>query len=80
MAALGLPVMGGAFSIVWDRLPERVEVGTYAAAGFLSVVLISGVNFALGSDFRWLLVAPVILWLAAMMLLGRRTFDSAYGC
>jgi hypothetical protein len=29
------------------------------------VVLMSAVNFDLGSDFRWLLVLPVLLWAAA---------------
>ena len=77
MAACGAIVMGGAFSVVRGRRPERLEMGAYAIAGFLSVVLMSGVNFVLASDFRWLLVAPVILWLAALIAVGRRAFGSA---
>lgn len=77
MAACGALLLGGAFSVWRGRRPGRVEVGTCIAAGFLSVVLMSGVNFALASDFRWLLVAPVILWLAAITILGRRAFGSA---
>ena len=77
MAALGVLVVGGAFSILRGRRPGRVEMGAYVAAGFLSVALMSGVNFALVSDFRWVLVTPVILWLAAIILLQRRAFGSA---
>lgn len=33
----------------------------------------SGVNFALHSDFRWLLLAPALLWaVSLMLLLGRQ--------
>lgn len=38
-----------------------------AAAGLSTALLMSGVNFAIGSDFRWALLAPVALW-AAMLL------------
>lgn len=31
-------------------------------------------TFALAYDFRWLLVAPVILWPAALITIGRRVF------
>lgn len=72
MAALGVVVMGGAFNIVRGRRPGRVALGAYVAAGLLSVTLMSGANFAFGSDFRWFLVAPVALWLAAMIVLGVR--------
>lgn len=75
MAACGAIIMGGAFSIMHGRCPARVDVSAYAIAGILSAVLMSGVNFALASDFRWLLVAPVIVWLAAIMTLGRRAFE-----
>ena len=77
MAAVGMLAIGGAMSIAQDRRPKWIEVGAYAVAGAFSVVVMSGVNFALGSDFRWLLVTPVILWLAAVILLGRRTFGGA---
>lgn len=77
MAAVGVLVIGGAISIGQGRRPKQAEVGAYAVAGALSVVVMSGVNFALVSDFRWLLVAPAILWLAAIILLGRRAFGGA---
>ena len=77
MAAVGVLVMGGAMSIWQGRRPKPAEVGAYAVAGAFSVVVMSGVNFALVSDFRWLLVAPVILWVAAIFSLWRRASGSA---
>lgn len=37
-----------------------------ACAGLLTVGTMSGINFALDSDFKWLLVAPALLWLAGL--------------
>lgn len=71
MAALGALVLGGAINIWRGRPPNGVELVTYALGGALSVVLMSGVNFAIGSDFRWLLLAPVAIWLAGGVLLRR---------
>ena len=76
MAACGALLIGGAFSVVRGRRPERLEMSAYAIAGILSVVLMSRVNFALASDFRWLLVAPVILWFAALITVGRLALGS----
>ncbi len=48
-------------------MPRRVR-GTgpcLAIAGALSVALMSATNFDLGSDFKWLLLIPVGLWLIA---------------
>lgn len=48
-------------------------VGALVLVGALTVGLMSAVNFALGSDFRWLLLAPPVLWAAAVLtLLGGR--------
>jgi len=74
MAACGTVIMGAAFSIARGRRPEELELGAYAIAGLVSVVMMSVVNFALASDFRWLLVAPVMLWLVALIAVGRRAF------
>jgi len=79
MAAVGVLVMGAAFSVARGRRLIRWEPCVYAATGLLSVVLMSGVNFALGSDFRWLLMAPALLWLSAIMILGRGALGSAVG-
>ena len=43
-----------------------------ALTGALTVGLMSAVNFALGSDFRWLLVLPPGAWLAAVVLFQPR--------
>ena len=39
-----------------------------ALAGTLTVALISAVNFALDSGFKWLLLAPAVIWLAGLVL------------
>ena len=38
-----------------------------AVAGLLTVGLMSAMNFALHSDFRWLLLVPVLLWLGGLV-------------
>ena len=51
------------------RLPARRDLTTFfalAVAGALSVGLMSVTNFLLNSNFRWLLVLPVLLWLAGL--------------
>ena len=77
MAASGVLLLGAAFRVLRGHRPGRVEVATYVAAGLSSVILMSGVNFALGSDFRWFLVAPVVLWLAVIIVLSRRPSGTA---
>lgn len=34
--------------------------------GMLTVVLMSATNFAIDSDFKWVLFAPAVLWLAGL--------------
>ena len=77
MAAAEVLVMSGAIGIFVRRSPDRVETGAYIVAGFLSVVLMCGANFALESAYRWLLVAPAFLWFAAMIPLGHRAFGGS---
>ena len=72
MAASGVLLLGAAVSVYGGHRPDRIGMVAYVAAGLLSVTLMSGVNFALGSDFRWYLVMPVILWMAATIFLGRQ--------
>ena len=76
MAASGVLLLGAAVSVLLGHRVGIVEIVAYVAAGLLSVALMCGVNFALGSDFRWFLIAPVIVWLAAMIVVGRRVWDS----
>jgi hypothetical protein len=54
---------------------SRAAVAALALAGASSVVLMSAVNFAIDSDFKWLLLAPALLWAAglAALLLDRRS-------
>ena len=52
------------------RLPARRDLTTFfalAVAGALSVGLMSVTNFLLNSNFRWLLVLPVLLWFAGLV-------------
>jgi hypothetical protein len=49
-------------------IPARLR-GTFwavALSGALSVALMSAINFALRSDFRWLLLVPALAWFAGL--------------
>ena len=62
------------------RLPARRELTTFTAlllAGTVSVGLMSATNFFLNSNFRWLLVLPVLLWLAGLSFYLRERAISA---
>jgi hypothetical protein len=45
-------------------------LGVLAGAGLFSVVLMSGVNFLIRSDFKWTLVVPAAAWLLGVIALG----------
>ena len=51
-------------------MPSRLKGTSWALAisGALTVVLMSATNFALQSDFRWLLLVPALVWLAGLTL------------
>jgi len=56
-------------------MPSRLNGTAWAIglAGALSVALMSATNFAIQSDFRWLLLAPALTWFASVTLhLARR--------
>jgi hypothetical protein len=57
--------------VLWgsQRIP-RTALALLLAAGLASVVLMSAVNFAIHSEFRWLLLAPALAWTIAVVLLG----------
>lgn len=40
---------------------------TLAVSGLFTVVLMSATNFALDSDFKWLLLIPALAWLTGLM-------------
>jgi hypothetical protein len=56
-------------------LPQRPAgaLAVMALTGTLTVGLMSAVNFALGSDFKWLLLGPPVLWLAALFSYSGRS-------
>jgi hypothetical protein len=64
MAGAGLLTLFAATSAVPARAPGTGWI--LAIAGLLTVVLMSAVNFALDSDFKWLLLAPALAWMAAI--------------
>ena len=43
----------------------------FALVGLLTVATMSWTNFQIGSDFRWLLLVPALLWLAGMVIFFR---------
>lgn len=50
-------------------IPSRLKGTAWAIAlsGAFTVALMSATNFALYSDFRWLLLIPVLVWLAGLV-------------
>jgi hypothetical protein len=48
--------------------PSRLKGTSWAIAfsGALTVMLMSATNFALDSDFKWLLLVPALVWLAGL--------------
>ena len=57
------------------RAASAWEIAVLATAGLPSVALMSVANFQIGSDFRWLLLAPVAVWAAAVISLFLSTRD-----
>ena len=51
-------------------MPLRSKGTSWALAisGGLTVLLMSATNFALHSDFRWLLLLPALVWLAGLVV------------
>jgi hypothetical protein len=71
MIALGALIVTIAFRIYQGADVSRGEAGALMAAAVASAALMSGVNFAIASDYRWALLVPVVLWCIALMSLGR---------
>jgi hypothetical protein len=68
MAGMGVLVTYAAVRVMPQRPAGVWQVMLLTAA--LTVGLMSAVNFALGSDFKWLLVVPPVVRLAAALLLA----------
>ena len=58
----------------WMILPSRPRWATFVLVlvGTLTLLLMSAVNFALHSDFRWLLAASPVAWFAAVWAYAAR--------
>ena len=67
----GVMVAAGALTMLVAVRAVAVRArGTLMAlsvAGAASVALMSATNFMLHSDFRWLLLAPALLWLTGLL-------------
>ena len=67
----GFMIASGALTVlVAIRYVSGRSPGTFAAmslAGAAGVALMSVTNFELRSDFRWVLLVPTVLWLAALV-------------
>lgn len=61
---------------VAQKLVVKGQTLMMIIAGAFSVGTMSAVNFVIGSDFRWLLVAPVVAWALAAALLASATRDT----
>jgi hypothetical protein len=68
MAAVGVLLFGSSLRTVQAKVGSRPELVLLGAAGLLSVGTMAGVNFVLGSDFRWLLIAPAVAWSVGLVL------------
>jgi hypothetical protein len=83
-----LTVMGGFMAgagvltvfVATVAMPRRLKGTSWAIAfsGALTVALMSATNFALDSDFRWLLLVPALVWLAGVVfyIAGHQKNDS----
>lgn len=65
MAGAGVLTLAMARGRAWST---RGMTMTLTAAGALTVVLMSATNFAIRSDFRWLLLVPAMLWVVGLSL------------
>lgn len=81
MAAVGVLLISSSLQTVRAKVGNRPELVLLGAAGVLSVGTMAGVNFVLGSDFRWLLIAPALAWSVGLVLtvLGAAGSDAAVG-
>ena len=66
MASTGVLTIFMALAAIPARLPGTSWA--IALSGVLSVALMSATNFMLHSEFKWLLLAPAIAWLAGLAL------------
>lgn len=67
----GFMAGAGVFTVFVAKvaMPRRLKGTSWAIAlaGALTVGLMSATNFALYSDFKWLLLVPAVVWLAGLV-------------
>jgi hypothetical protein len=68
-AATGLLIVLVAI-LLWRRPISLIALLLIMAAGGTSVILMSAINFAINSDFRWVLLVPAMAWTGAVVLLA----------
>ena len=68
MASVGVLLIGSSLRIFHTKMRRWRELVLLGAAGALSVGTMAGVNFVLGSDFRWLLIVPAMTWAVGLVL------------
>ena len=66
MASTGVLTIFMALAAIPARLPGTSWA--IALSGVLSVALMSATNFAIHSEFKWVLLAPALAWLAGLAL------------
>jgi hypothetical protein len=70
MAGAGVLVAYFALTLMPQRPPGAMPV--LVLTGVMTVGLMSAINLKLQSDFRWLLLAPPLVWAAAVVTYIRR--------
>jgi hypothetical protein len=76
MAGVGLLALAVVVASGPRRAARPVELVLLGLAAVSTAGLMSAVNFAIGSDFRWLLVLPVALWALALFCQLRSVPDA----
>lgn len=68
--ATGLLAFPAVYLVSRGARPPRAALLHLAGAGLFSVVLMSGINFAIASDFRWVLLISALAWIAGVITLA----------
>lgn len=68
MAALGVVILAFAARFFDPALRSRFDLIALVLAGLASAGVMSLANFALESEFKWILLAPLMLWGVAAAL------------
>ncbi len=72
MMGVGILVILAAIRDRRGAIASVSEVPLLVLAACTTALLMSSVNFVIGSDFRWALILPVALWAVALFCYWRR--------